>query len=275
MSNKFIVHCGFNNDPEVNLIKNYAFSYGLGYRWQGIKNDLFRAADVIKHASMAVIWNGMQHYGPLISRLCARRGIPKCYIEWGMLPQSETFFVDPHGFCSESILSKDLSWVNQEDIINMLNKRDELQSKYKIKSEDYILVPLQIENDTQILHYSPYNNMEEFIKDIKLMYPSNRIIVKTHPKSGAKRVFDGVEIIDSGDFLDLASKASVVVGITSTCLYESAILGVPVVALGDHPLKFFKKSDHEKVIAGAYALNINRVNGNLKKILDRFNIKPL
>jgi len=275
MSDKFIVHCGFNNDPEVSLIKNYAYSYGLGYKWQGIKNDLFRAADVIKHASMAVIWNGMQHYGPLISRLCARRGIPKCYIEWGMLPQSETFFVDPYGFCSESILSKDLSWVSQEDITNMLNKRDELQSKYKISPEDYILVPLQIENDTQILHYSPYNKMEEFIHDIKIMYPNTRIIVKTHPKSGAKRNFENIEIIEDGDFLELASKALAVVGITSTCLYESAILGVPVVSIGDHPLRISKQSDREKIISGAYALNINRYTGNLRKILERFNIKPL
>lgn len=273
--NKFIVHCGFNNDPEVNLIKNYATNYGLEYRWQGIKNDLFRAADVIKYASMAVIWNGMQHYGPLITKLCSRRNIPKCYIEWGMLPQSETFFIDPYGFCSESILCKDLSWITSEDVNNMLNKRDQLQSRYKIKSEDYVLVPLQIENDTQILHYSPYNNMDEFINHIKIMYPNQKIVVKTHPKSGAKRKFDDIKIVEDGDFLELASKASVVVGITSTCLYESAILGVPIVALGDHPLRINKISNHEKVISGAYALNINRMTGNLKKVLERFNIKPL
>jgi hypothetical protein len=275
MSNKFIVHCGFNNDPEVALIKNYAYSYGLEYRWQGIKNDLFKAADIIKHASMAVIWNGMQHYGPLITNLCSKRNIPRCYIEWGMLPQSETFFIDPFGFCSESILTKNLSWITSEDINNMLNERDRLQSKYKINCEDYVLVPLQIENDTQILHYSPYNNMEEFIKHIKIMYPNNKILVKTHPKSGAKRQIDGVEIIQNGDFLELASKASVVVGITSTCLYESAILGIPVISLGDHPLRINKISDHEKVISGAYALNINRYSGDLRKILERFNIKPL
>ena len=107
------------------------------------------------------------------------------------------------------------------------------------------------------------------------MYPNNKILVKTHPKSGAKRQIDGVEIIQNGDFLELASKASVVVGITSTCLYESAILGIPVISLGDHPLRINKISDHEKVISGAYALNINRNSGDLRKILERFNIKPL
>jgi len=276
MNNKrFVIHSGFNNELETNLIKNYAYSYDLEYKWQGIKNDLFKAADVIKYASMAVIWNGKQHYGPLISNLCEKRGIPKCYIEWGMLPQSETFFIDPYGFCSSSILAKDLSWVNNDDINFMLNKRDQLQSKYKINCEDYILVPLQIENDTQILHYSKYNNMYEFIEDIKNMYPNTRIVVKTHPKSGAKRQIDGVEIIQNGDFLELASKASVVVGITSTVLYESAILGVPVVALGDHPLRINKKNNYEKLLAGACALNINRSNGNLRLVLERFNIKPL
>jgi len=76
------------------------------------------------------------------------------------------------------------------------------------------------------------------------------------------------------DILELASKAEVVVGITSTSLYECGILGVPVVALGDHPLRINKKENFEKVLAGALALNINRVNGDLRPILERFNIRP-
>lgn len=272
----FVVHCGFNNDRETNLIKRFAESHNCSYWWEGIKNDTFQSATKIKYASFAVIWNGYQHTAMSVSKICEMRGIPKCYIEWGMLPQSDNFFIDPLGFCGQSILCKDLTWVNSQDVDFLYQKREELQKKYTINNEGYILVPLQIENDTQVLHNSPYNNMEEFISHVEYMYPNNRIIVKKHPKSSANRIFARAETYSGNeDFLTLASKASLVVGITSTTLYESAILGVPVIALGDHPIRINKKDKLDKILAGALALNIDRSRGNLTSVLSRFGLKPL
>lgn len=271
----FVVHCGFNNDREVNLIKRFAESYDCSYWWEGIKNDTFRSANKIKYASFAVIWNGYQHTALSVSRICELRGIPKCYIEWGMLSQADNFFVDPLGFCGQSILCKDLSWVTKSDIDVLYQKREELQKKYTIEDQGYILVPLQIENDTQVLHNSHYNNMEELVRYIEHMYPNNRIIVKKHPKSGANRNFARAEIYGGDDdFLSVASKASLVVGISSTTLYESAILGVPVIALGEHPIRINKKDKLDLILAGALALNINRSTGDLRSVLSRFNLKP-
>lgn len=272
----FVVHCGFNNSSEVNLIKKFAEEHGCKYWWEGIKNEIFRSADAIKYANFAVVWNGYQHSSLSVTRICELRGIPKCYIEWGMLPQATNFFIDPTGFCGKSILAKDLSWVNGEDMDALYAKREELQKKYQIENEGYILVPLQIENDTQVLHNSKYNNMNEFIAHIEYMYPNNRILVKKHPKSPVKREFNRAEVYSgSEDFLSLAAKASVVVGISSTTLYESAILGVPVVAVGEHPIRLNNQDKLDKLLAGALALNIDRVDGNLKSVLDRFNLKPL
>lgn len=270
----FVVHCGFNNEREVNLIKRFAESYGCSYWWEGIKNEVFKSADKIKYAKFAVIWNGYQHTALSVSRICELRGIPKCYLEWGMLSQRDNFFVDPFGFCGKSILCKDLSWVTKSDIDALYQKREELQKKYIIENQDYILVPLQIENDTQVLHNSHYNNMEEFVSHIEYMYPNNRIIVKSHPNSQRKRTFKRAEYTDEKDFLTVASKASLVVSISSTCLYESGILGVPVVAMGEHPIRLNKVCDLERVLAGALALNIDRTNGSIRGVLDRFGIKP-
>src|SRR5262249_6827496 len=161
------------------------------------------------------------------TRLCRRRGIPVCYLEWGILPQSTTFLVDPFGFCSDSILAKDLSWVTDEDMKRLRRVRKQLQAEYPRKKSNDVLAVLQIENDTQILYFSPYRNMEEFIADVEAMYPTGRIIARPHPRSTAKRSFRRAAVKSKGDFLEAASKAGVVVGITSTCLYEAAILGVP------------------------------------------------
>jgi hypothetical protein len=271
----YVVHCGFNNDREVNLIKNFANEYNCDYSWEGIKNEIFKSATKIKYASFAVIWNGYQHAALSVSKICELRGIPKCYLEWGMLPQSDNFFVDPLGFCGKSILCKDLSWVTKEDTEKLYTKRIELQQQYPLNNEGYVLVPMQIENDTQVLHNSHYNNMEEFVSHVEYMYPNNRILVKSHPNSPKQRNFSRAEYAVSNNFLELASKASVVVSISSTCLYESAMLGVPVIALGDHPLRLNKKDNIDKVLAGALALNIDRSTGDLASVMRRFNIKPI
>jgi hypothetical protein len=272
---KHIVHFGYNNEEETGVIRRYAEARGYAYRWEGLKNDMFKTASVIKHASMAVIWNGLQHGTPLATRLCRRRGIPVCYLEWGILPQDSTFLVDPCGFCADSILSKDLSWVTTKDLERLKRVRAELQERYPLKKGKDVLAVLQIENDTQILYFSPYRNMEEFICDVEAMYPTGRIIARPHPRSSAKRSFGRTKVKGGGNFLEAASKAGVIVGITSTCLYEAAILGVPVVALGDHPLRLQPKHLHERVLAGVLALRIDRKTGDLGPILERFGIRPL
>ena len=272
---KHIVHFGYNNQLETGVVQRYAEARGYLYRWEGLKNNLFRSASVIKHASMAVIWNGLQAGTPLATRLCLRRGIPVCYIEWGILPQTTTFLVDPRGFCADSILARDVSWVSDADMERLYQVRSELQQRYPLKPGKHVLAILQIENETQILYFSPYRNMEEFIADVEAMYPTGRIIARPHPRSKAKRTFARAKVKGGGDFLEAASKAGVVVGITSTCLYEAAILGVPVVALGDHPLRLQPKHLHERVLAGALALRIDRATGDLGAVLDRFGIRPL
>jgi hypothetical protein len=272
---KYVVHFGFNNERESNLIRRYAERHGCEYRWEGLKNDLFRAASVIKFASMAVIWNGLQYGTPLATRLCRRRGIPVCYVEQGLLPQADTFLIDPSGFCGDSILARDVSWVAEADIAQLHEVRAGLQERYPLQGGAHVLAVLQIENDSQTLYFSPYRNMQEFVADIEAMYPTETIIARPHPRSTAKRAFSRARIEGGGDFLDAARKAGVVVGITSTCLYEAAILGVPVVALGDHPLRLQPRHLHERVLAGALALRLDRKTGDLASVLDRFGVRPL
>lgn len=272
---KQIVHFGFNNQPESDLVRRFAERHGCAYQWEGLKNDLFQTASVLKNAAMVVIWNGLQHGASLATRLCRRRGIPVCYVEWGLLPQADTFLIDPLGFCGDSILARDVSWVTEADLEHLRAVRSQLQQQYPLKRRDHVLAVLQIENDTQTLYFSPYRNMEEFVADVEAMHPAGEILARPHPKSTAQRNFARARVAADGEFLEAAREAGVVVGITSTCLYEAAILGVPVVAVGDHPLRLQPKHLHERVLAGALALRVNRADGDLGGVMDRFGIRPL
>lgn len=128
--------------------------------------------------------------------------------------------------------------------------------------------------------------MYDFVHYISQKFYNKRILVKIHPKNNIDRYmtcwysqdslkFDPkrVSFIDNKDidFLYIAAKASLVVGLTSTALYEAAILGKRIECFGEHPLK--NQSDNiDRVCAGVLALNINRKTGNIKNILDRFDI---
>ena len=268
-----LVHVAYNNKPEVDMVKRLAASYGLKYHRVAIDKSTFDTADYIKYAKLVVIWNGMQRGGPLVTNLCKIRNIPTVYIEWGLLPQSTTYLIDPKGFTGNSILCEDISWVNETDLLKLYETRLDLQEQYPLSDRGYVLVPLQIENDTQILQYTKYRNMNEFVRDIEYMYPNNKIIVKPHPKSTAKRSFNKAVISTEPNFLKLASEASIVVGLTSTTLCEAAVLGKPVVSLGQHALNKNDLRDRDKVLAGMLALNLDRKTGDMRAILDRFNYK--
>src|SRR5690606_33125721 len=183
----------------------------------------------------------------LAAELCRKRGIPHFFFEQGMLPQSASFFVDPKGFCGDSVLNGDLSWVTDADMERLHAKRAELQKKYPLNNEGFILAPLQIHNDSQVLYYSQYKNMDEFITDVESLYHDDRIVARPHPKGGKKHTFARAEEVFEGDFLAWAARSKEVVCITSTCLYEAAILGVPVTAFGDHPLHTHPPELHDKV----------------------------
>lgn len=273
---KTLCHFGFNNPAEVQTLTQLANQFGLEYNFAFTGEDTFRSSAFIMNASLVCIWNGKQLGSSLMTELCESRGIPRFHLEWGMLPQSETYFVDPYGFCGDSILNTDLTWVEDEDMETYKKLQGQLQQEYAVGDDGYILVPLQRARDSQILYYTKYNNMQQFIDEVQYMYPNNRIVIKPHPKEPRIQINKGrCEIADPRiDFLALASKASVVVGLTSTSLYEAAIMGKNVVSMGDHPLSNQLLENREKLLAGITALTVSRNSGDIKKILDRFGIEP-
>lgn len=276
MKGSAVVHFGTRDTTYQAVINRYAATYGRPVVAYGRDTSMFQAADVVKYASFVFIWNGLQGQGALAARLCRRRGIPHAFFEQGLLPQATTYLFDRRGFCADSSLADDLSWVNQRDLDLLAEIRGELQATYTVTDEGFTLVPLQVENDTQILYYTGYRNMQEFVERLTDLIPEGPIVVRPHPKSSARReaIHPRVRIETSGTFLDWARRASRVVGLTSTALYESAILGKDVRALGDHPLRD-NLNDRDRLLAGLLAQRVDRVTGDVAPIFERFGLRPL
>ena len=273
-----VVSVGYPQDMQhVRFIDRYAERYGLTHTSVDLKETLFRTADIIKRAKFVFLWNGHHGCTSDAALLCRRRGIPHAFFEWGILPQSTSFLVDARGFCGESSLCDNFpQWITHEDMHRHSAVSDALTTKYPLEPNGDVLVPLQIENDTQILYNSGFNSMEEVIHEVRTLFPDRRIRVRTHPKSKAARTMQPGCVLDgSRNSLDAIRTASQVVGVTSTVLYEAAIMGVPVMALGDHPLSRVKRSGWPVLLAGLLASRLDRETDDPAMLLERINIRPL
>jgi hypothetical protein len=275
-----IVYIGWNGSECQGFVKRWAESLGRPYAFIGIDTEFFKVAGDLKRASFVVIWNGAQHNGRNAKALCEAMKIPYAFFEWGVAPQATTFLVDLDGFAGDSMLMRPLGWVGDADLKAYREGVVELRTKYPLEpKKGRVLVPLQIENDSQILYHCPYRNMGEFIEHVSAMYPSHDIVVRPHPKSGSQRPWKSaratIENRDTiKDFYEAARISEVVVGINSTSLVEAAMIGVPVVALGRCPLAVQPLRYRERLLAGYWALRVPRTT-SIGGVLQRFNLKPI
>ncbi len=267
-----------STDSEFQRVGNeYAKYYGATCIHFGRAESLWEVNDKIKRSDFALIWNGLQDNAPMVARLCKRFGIPHAFYEYGLLSQSNSWSVDLTGFCGDSFLCGPLSWVTEQDRQNFYKIRSKLQHRFKLEPDETVLVPLQIENDTQVLYNTPWRDMDEFMDFIEMMYPSNKVIFRTHPKSTAVRRKRKYPVVNGNDidFLEMARTAAVVVGMTSTTLYEAGILGVPVIALGDHPLRTHNPLDNDNLFAAALAMRVPKTDpSKIAIVLERFGVHP-
>jgi hypothetical protein len=276
-----IVYVGWEAEECQGFVRRWAESVGRPYAFASIDAEFFQSADVIKRAGFVVIWNGGHGSGRNAKALCESMKIPYAFFEWGVAPQGSTFLVDLKGFAGESMLMDSLGWVTDADIAAYRVASAGFRAPYKLFPQPRsVLVPLQIENDTQVVYNSHYRGMNELIGAVVDAYPGADITVRPHPKSGNQKpsVPTGIKVQtakDEPDWLRAASHAELIVGVNSTALTEAAMLGVPVVALGRCPLAVQPKRHRERLLAAYWALRVPRVGGHIGAVIKRFGIAPI
>lgn len=279
-----VVYFGHDLKEHHNWIKPWAEKHGRDYEFIKLDWDFYRkCAPRLKRASFVVIWNGCQTNARNGTALCESMQIPHCYFEWGVQPQKETFLVDLEGMVNRSMLMKPLGWVSQKDIDTYEAGMAPIREKYPLAPEKgRILVPMQIENDTQVLYSGHWRNMAELVEYVEHLYPNHEIVIRPHPKSGNQFDFKptrgGNVVIEAKDtcqdFLEAARRSDVVVGLNSTSLVEAAMLGVNTIALADCPLRAQPFRHRQRLLAGYWALRSYR-NTSIGDIMDRFGMGPI
>lgn len=133
------------------------------------------------------------------------------------------------------------------------NNRHALRTLSRLESVNvrYFVFPLQLENDFQIIAYSPFNNLEEAIRLVIKSFAEHtdaetRLLVKLHPlepglKNWKKLVYrwgakfgieDRIDYIDGGNLDEIIIGSAGMITVNSTAGIHALRLGSPVKVLG-------------------------------------------
>lgn len=183
------------------------------------------------------VWNG-NCQGDEVSRAVARElGIQSCFAEIGWFPQSETIYFDWEGTnFRSSIRSLDLAELDPDPRIDSwVSSYIQERACDTVTERDYLFVPLQDENDTNITDASPYQRMNDFVRDLSERFPDERIIVRRHPRfmQVEMAAYQNVEYRNDGDIYDWLRHSKGIVGINSTVLLEGLLYDRPIYAVGE------------------------------------------
>lgn len=193
----------------------------------------------IRRACLVVLWHGDEIGNPYVREVCVEQGVPCVSCEHGLFPQQRRLIFDPDGRISNLSLLNGLP-VGEVDPGRGQRVIDEHFDQLGIRRDEpdgTLVYPLQIGCDaSQIRGVQPtllegYHWASNLAETLGL-----RMVVTKHPKTGwPSWVPDEERYV--GSTIQRASSASIVVGINSTVLFETAALGVPTIALGQSPVR--------------------------------------
>ncbi|GAA0366823.1 hypothetical protein GCM10009092_33960 [Bowmanella denitrificans] len=195
------------------------------------------------------------------------------YIEYGFFPQSEYYYFDKKGVNHRcSLMNDSLDWIDKHHLLELEKIKSFFLKDFKSVALDYILVPLQVPDDANILNCSRFTNgMQEFIDYIDSEYSAReRVVFKPHPKDPYQHQYDyrGREVSEL-PFLTLLKHAKSVHGITSSTLYEAALAGVDVISEGTSVLNQHI-DQKDKLLAAMVERQIHVENSDPRYWLDKY-----
>jgi hypothetical protein len=196
-------------------------------------------------------WNGSSSGDLTTATIAQAFGAKMVFSEQGWFPQATTLYFDMSG-CNGKCGTKNRSYasLSPESMKRFLDRRrayiEEIGESerfpgtaFSIRRPDLskpVFVPLQDERDLNIVQDSPFKTMDEFVRFVARTWPDTRFVVRPHPKypNPALGAYPNV-VLDNPKrpmFESLAT-CGMVVGINSTTLLESALLGFTVISFGE------------------------------------------
>ena len=143
--------------------------------------------------ALVVLWNGCKYQDKVLRAANRRLGVPVCYFENGLLPGCTT--LDPRGINAENSVPRDRGFYAALPRDHALPGRlagrayaRERESAERLP-ERYLLVPFQLDRDSQILDNSPWVRSMAQLFDVcrealeRAADPSLCLVFREHPSA--------------------------------------------------------------------------------------------
>lgn len=188
-----------------------------------------------------IIWNGLaSHHFDFIEIINLFNWQDRlCHMEVAWFPQKNFIYCDPKGINgNSSIATQKLSPLTPQQESQLACALEQFRNNQILeKKRKTILVPLQLENDTSILHFSPFKTMQEFVTTLEQWIPEDYIVtVRPHPKNTQDAIptltKKNFQLNAEQDLYDALTSSEIVIGINSTTLLEAMAFECTVLTFG-------------------------------------------
>ncbi|TQV61675.1 MAG: hypothetical protein FNT29_10915 [Halothiobacillaceae bacterium] len=228
------------------------------YKWLQAKRLFGTCISVLSDLRPAAVgvWNGQKFFSAVVALAARHLGIQVLYFENGVLPGTTT--VDPKGVNIANSVPRSPSLYRnhplsekQAALPSLVARKPKvgkrLRSTTTALPTKYVLVPFQVDTDTQVVIHSPWiSNMRQFFYEMihvsRLWHDRElHIVFREHPSSGRSYIdlhntaqaMPRVHFINDRPLQEMIEHATAVVTINSTVGIEGLMLGRPVITLGE------------------------------------------
>ena len=215
-----------------------------------LQTRLLMASDIAQlkkyKPSLLVIWNGLKYRQKILVLAAEWLHIKTAFMENGLLPN--TTVLDSKGVNQDNSVPRNTDFYKNLSLPPFEFKQlEQRQTEYSKKNsafelpERYIFIPFQVDNDSQIISFSPWVNNMQMLFDLCRDCVSDYLplVFKEHPSSPVdysylhERQKEGRIVFANGvDTQILIQGASAVITINSTVGIEALSLGKPLFVLG-------------------------------------------
>lgn len=222
-----------------------------------------------------LLWSGSVPQFEPLKQFMRANDLQYSFIECGFFPQTQHIYFDRQGINVESSLAaNDLNWL-PKDVTPILQHKRELffQDVHAYSThQDYIFVPLQLAQDSNVQRNSRFvNGMQEFIDYIESHYFDETLVFKRHPRDNSSyQLRSGRSYWSADCSRALIKGAKKVHGINSTVLFEAELYGTETIIEGDCLLT--RHADRKSELLSALMLwqfDIEQQDFSLEKIARR------
>ena len=219
--------------------------------WQCADHEHFAHVLEKYRPGFVFCWNGGSAGDVATATLSHAFGAKMVFSELGWFPQKDSLYFDLTGCnarCSTAgqkfkapadgamatFLKRRKAYMDQTPIAHLAD-----HSAFAIAAPDLakpVLITLQDERDLNIIKDSPFRLMNDFVGFVARRWPETKFIARPHPKypNPFLDAYPNVTIDNpKNPMAETLSKCGLVIGINSTTLLESALIGYPVMSFGD------------------------------------------